>query len=114
MKRKDRDRDRGMDRNRDIDRGKNIDMVDTVCMVSFCYFSLISFSFRSQKSLFRFEAKLTLCFASKRNCFLLLFLHHFASKRNEQRILMLCCAIMDSVAVCYVVLSDVTLQYIVW
>ncbi len=43
MKRKDRDRDRkrGMDRNSDIDRGKNNDMVDTVCMVSFRYFSLM-------------------------------------------------------------------------
>jgi hypothetical protein len=55
MKRK--DRDRGMDRDSDIDRDKNIDMVDTVCMVSFRYFSLISISFCSQKSLFRIEVK---------------------------------------------------------
>jgi hypothetical protein len=56
MRRKDRDRVRGMDMDSDIDRGKNTDMVDTVCMISFRYFSLMSISFRSQKSLFRFEA----------------------------------------------------------
>ncbi len=55
MKRK--DRDRGMDRDSEIDRGKNIDMVDTVCTVSFRYFSLISISFCLQKSLFRIEAE---------------------------------------------------------
>jgi hypothetical protein len=89
MKRKDsdRDRDRGMDRNSDSDRGKNIDMVDTVCMVSFRYFSLLSISYRSQKSLFRIaakQAKLTLCFASKRNFFASFFaLFCFEAKLAE-------------------------------
>jgi hypothetical protein len=81
-----------MDRNSDIDRGKKIDMVDTVYMVLFRYFSLMSISFRSQKitvslrsetsetnPLFRFEAKF----------FSLLFSHRFALKRNERRTLVL-------------------------
>jgi hypothetical protein len=82
---RDRDRDRGMDRDSDIDRGKNIDMVDTDCMASICYISLMSSSFRSQKSLFCFEAKpakLTLCFTLKRNFFASFFaLFRFEAKR---------------------------------
>jgi hypothetical protein len=73
---RDRDRDRGMDRDSDIDRGKNIDMVDTACMASFRYISLMSISFRSQKSMFHFEAKF---FAS--------FFALFRLKQNERHTL---------------------------